>query len=173
MLSIYGNFKWIEENISSFKTNNKQNASLMLGILTDATSEEQAQLQAPFFLPFNLSLEMDGLSGMRLYQKFLMTDDILPASYENDGVDLQLTGINHSITKEAWITKLETLSVPAEKLGAPTRPKQSRSAATTQVYSTTTSENLPQESLTETPPPINPESPTRREAMQTSLYRCI
>mgnify|MGYP003674781075 CR=1 FL=1 len=168
MESIYGNFKWIEENISSFKTNNKQNTSLMLGFLTDATAEKQAQLQAPFFLPFNLSLEMDGLSGMKLYQKFLMTDDILPASYENDGVDLQLTGINHSISKEAWITKLETISVPAEKLGAPTRPKQSRSAASRQVYSTTTSENLPQESLTETPPPVNPESPTRREAMQTS-----
>ena len=168
MKSIYGNFKWIEENISSFKTKNKQNASLMLGVLTDATAEEQPQLQAPFFLPFNLSLEMDGLSGMRLYQKFLMTDDILPASYENDGVDLQLTGINHSITKEAWITKLETISVPSEKLGAPIRPKQSLSSSTSQVYSTTTSEDLPQESITETPPPIDPTSPTRREAMQTS-----
>ena len=166
--SVYGNKKWINANITSFRDNNKQNSSLMLGILTDASNAEQAQLQAPFFLPFNLSLEMDGLSGMKLYQKFLMTDDILPASYERDGVDLQLTGVNHSISKDAWITKLETISVPAEKLGAPKRPQQNTSAASRQTYSTTTSENLPQESITPTPPPVNPESATRREAMEIS-----
>ena len=53
---------------------------------------------------------------MKLYEKFLMTDDILPPSYEKDGVDLQINGINHSISKDAWITKVDTLSVPRNSL---------------------------------------------------------
>ena len=167
MTFIYKDLSWVDDNINSFKHNNKQNASLMLGVLTDATNAKQAaQLQAPFFLPFNLSLEMDGLSGMKLYQKFLMTDDILPASYERDGVDLQLTGINHSITSDSWITKLETISVPAEKLGAEKRPSQQNSKATLQTQSQ--GSLIPQESETPTPPPINPDSIARKNAMQSS-----
>jgi len=96
--SVYGDFQWTSENIASLESHGKTHTNLILGEL----SKKQpggAQLQAPMFLPFNLSLEMDGLSGMRLYQKFLMTDDILPPSYEKDGVDLQITGINHNITQ--------------------------------------------------------------------------
>ena len=29
---------------------------------------------------------------------------------EKDGVEIQISGINHSITPDAWITKLDTLS---------------------------------------------------------------
>ena len=129
--SIYGDFQWTSENIQSFVSHVTTHCNLILGELTKK-QPEGAQLQSPMFLPFNLSLEIDGLSGMRLYQKFLMTDDILPPSYEKDGVDLQIKSINHNITSQAWTTKLETISTPADKLGPIKRPKSLSSAVTRQ-----------------------------------------
>ena len=92
---MYNDLKFIDENVTSLTAHNQTHAKLLLGILTDATAAEAAQLDAPFFLPFNLSLEMDGISGIKLYQKFLITNDILPPSYQDDNVDLQVTGVNH------------------------------------------------------------------------------
>lgn len=161
-LSIYESpYQWDDENIKSLTSHNKTHSSLILGELTKI-QPEGSQLQAPMFLPFNLSLEMDGLSGMRLYEKFLITDDILPPSYEKDGVDIQIKGINHSINPGGWTTTLDTQSVPADKLASVIRPAQLLSEVTTQ-----TTSNAP-EIFTEPPPPIEPESITRREAMLSS-----
>tara|TARA_R110000782_G_scaffold58671_5_gene122383 strand:- start:1562 stop:5014 length:3453 start_codon:yes stop_codon:yes gene_type:complete len=75
-------------------------------------SAQRGKIPQPFFLPFNLNLEMDGLSGMKLFEKFRITDDILPPSYEKDSVDIIIKGINHSVDINSWKTTLDTLSVP-------------------------------------------------------------
>ena len=80
------------------------------GILASSNS-----IPSPFFLPFNLNLELEGLSGMRLFQKFRMTDDILPPSYEKDSVDIIVKGINHNIDVQSWKTTIDTMSVPRFK----------------------------------------------------------
>tara|TARA_R110002012_G_scaffold47454_3_gene124381 strand:- start:8097 stop:11024 length:2928 start_codon:yes stop_codon:yes gene_type:complete len=162
-LKIYGDtsLKFLNDNIGSLVSHNKTHASLLVGKLT-----KDNQIQAPFFLPFNFQLEMDGLSGMKLYQKFLMTDDILPPTYTNDGVDLQITGINHKIDTSSWITELTTQSVAAETLGAPARPKQLVSSQTTQ-QSSAQGDALPL-STNEAPASDDPESVERFNAMQSS-----
>lgn len=162
-LKIYGDksLKFLSTHIDALINHNKTHASLIVGKLT-----KDNQIQAPFFLPFNFSLEMDGLSGMKLYQKFLMTDNILPPSYANDGVDLSITGINHKIDNEAWITELTTQSVAAETLGAPARPKQLVSTQTAQQSSNTTSSQPL--SVSEPPASLNPEAIERFNAMQAS-----
>ena len=76
---------------------------------------KENRVPSPFFLPFNLSLEVEGMSGMRLFEKFRMTDDILPPSYEKDAVDIIVKGINHSIDTKKWSTTIDTLSVPRHK----------------------------------------------------------
>ena len=121
---IYNENRFISENINSLTSFNTTHASLILGKLTQPGGDGKQQLQAPFFLPFNFSLEMEGLSGMILYQKFLISDDVLPPSYEGGGVEIQIKGINHSINTTAWTTKLDTLSTPAAKnsLGEETTP---------------------------------------------------
>ena len=73
------------------------------------------RIPKPFFLPFNLNIEMEGLSGMRLFEKFRVTDDILPPSYAKDSVDIIVKGINHNIDVQSWKTTLDTLSVPRFK----------------------------------------------------------
>jgi hypothetical protein len=111
--SIYNAKNFINENISTLKSLNSTHANLVVGRISQPSEDQQ--IQAPFFLPFNFSLEMEGLSGMKLYQKFLISDEVLPPSYEKGGVEIQIKGINHSINTTAWTTKLDTLSVPAFK----------------------------------------------------------
>ena len=69
-------------------------------------------LPSPFFLPFNLNLEMEGLSGIKLFEKFRISDDILPPSYEKDSVDIIVKAINHNIDIQSWKTTVDTQSVP-------------------------------------------------------------
>jgi hypothetical protein len=115
-LTIYGDKRWFSEHIDTLTNLNTTHASLILGMLTQPDSEGEQQLQSPFFLPFNLSLEMEGLTGMKLYQKFKISEEILPPSYEKGGVDIQIKGINHTVNNSGWKTKLETQSVPSAKL---------------------------------------------------------
>ena len=56
---------------------------------------------------------MDGLSGMKLYQRFKVNDNILPPSYTGDDVDLIIKGINHTVGTNGWTTKVDTLSAPS------------------------------------------------------------
>jgi hypothetical protein len=107
--------EWDSNNIPTAVESLSTALSLSMGMLSSTNKAGDAQLPAPFFLPFNLQLTMDGLSGMTLYQKFKITEDVLPPSYEDDSVDIIIKGINHSITADAWITKLDTLSVPRPK----------------------------------------------------------
>ena len=81
--------------------------------LVQAELSKQNILPSPFFLPFNLSLEVEGLSGMKLFQKFKISNDILPSSYENDNIDIIVKALNHSIDVQKWSTTIDTISVPA------------------------------------------------------------
>ena len=60
---------------------------------------------------------MDGLSGMRNYDRFSITEDILPYSYrssdsENGGViDFIIKGISHNISSNQWKTKIESQTI--------------------------------------------------------------
>ena len=166
---IYNQGKWISDNITPFINHSQTHASLVLGELT-TPGEAEAQLAAPFFLPFTFSMTIDGLSGMRLYEKFLITDDILPPSYDRESVDLQIRGVNHSINSDAWTTTVEAFSVPAPKnLAAPKRPNQLVSEDTTQYLTGGGGGALPNTVLIEAPASDDPTSVARFEAMQKSF----
>lgn len=66
------------------------------------------------FIPIDLSIEMEGLSGILLYQKLLTTEEILPKSYA-EKIDFIVMSLNHSIDKGGWSTTINTLSVPKKK----------------------------------------------------------
>ena len=63
------------------------------------------------FIPIDLTVEMEGLSGILLYNKLITTDEILPASYDNK-IDFIVMSMDHSIDNGEWTTTLSTLSVP-------------------------------------------------------------
>ncbi len=64
-------------------------------------------IAANFFIPFNMGLKMDGLSGMRLFDALSITNEVLPSLY-TDSLVFIINGINHTITDAGWITSLST-----------------------------------------------------------------
>ena len=125
---VYNNRHFLKKNIETLSSYNIQYSKLMVGYLSDInnTIKAKQRIKAPFFLPFNMSLEMDGLAGMVLYQKFKMNDNVLPESYKSNKVDLIIKEINHSITPQTWTTTVETLSTPSTiRAGAGSLPDKS------------------------------------------------
>lgn len=68
------------------------------------------------FLPFDLTLKIDGLSGMKVYQQYIADTEFLPSNYPQSLVFL-IKGITHEITNNQWITTLESLAVPKNPFG--------------------------------------------------------
>tara|TARA_R110000782_G_scaffold268189_1_gene364317 strand:+ start:36 stop:3347 length:3312 start_codon:yes stop_codon:yes gene_type:complete len=67
---------------------------------------------APFFLPFNLSLEMHGLAGMKIFNSFSIDGKGLPLSYNPKNIKLVIKSLSHTLSLEGWKTKVETISTP-------------------------------------------------------------
>ena len=63
------------------------------------------------FLPFNLSLTMDGLSGMKIYQRYTINSTFLPKMYSNT-VDFIVKSVNHTIQNNTWLTNVESIAIP-------------------------------------------------------------
>lgn len=65
------------------------------------------------FIPVRLSLTIDGLSGIKIYNKLIFNTKFLPSNYP-DSIEFLVTQVNHELQDNKWITKLETISVPKQ-----------------------------------------------------------
>ena len=75
------------------------------------------QISSPYFIPVELSLDLDGISGFKLYEKFDITPEyILPTSYPNN-LNFVIQGVSHTLNNGNWTTQLQTLSWSAEEEG--------------------------------------------------------
>jgi hypothetical protein len=68
------------------------------------------------FLPFDLTLTIDGLSGMKVYQKYIIDTDFLPSNYPSS-LEFLIKGITHTIQNNQWITTLESVAIPKNPFG--------------------------------------------------------
>ena len=90
--------------------------NLIMGVLSQPKGKGGlGQLSAPFFLPFNFNMDIDGISGIKLFQKFLIDEKILPPAYDKDSVEILVKTTDHTINKSSWITKIGTQSAPRPK----------------------------------------------------------
>jgi putative chitinase len=69
------------------------------------------------FLPFDLQLTLDGLSGMKIYQKYTIDTAFLPSNYPTS-LNFLLKGITNTISNNEWITTLESFAIPANPFGS-------------------------------------------------------
>jgi hypothetical protein len=69
------------------------------------------------FLPFDLHLTLDGLSGMKIYQKYTIDTAFLPSNYPTS-LNFLLKGITNTISNNEWITTLESFAIPANPFGS-------------------------------------------------------
>lgn len=63
------------------------------------------------FIPFKLGLKMDGLSGIKIYNKLNIDTSYLPSNY-GDTLDFIVTGVNHTLSGNDWETEILTMAVP-------------------------------------------------------------
>lgn len=63
------------------------------------------------FIPLNLQLTMDGLSGIRQYQTFDIDETLLPSEY-NDKLKFITTTVTNKIDTKGWETTISSLGVP-------------------------------------------------------------
>jgi hypothetical protein len=69
------------------------------------------------FLPFDLSITMDGLSGMKVYQKYTIDTTYLPSNYPTS-LEFIIKSINNTISNNQWTTTLESMAIPKNPFGS-------------------------------------------------------
>ncbi len=101
--------------IDNLQSKYSEFCSLVVGELTkNPTSTKDSDnniqtMKSPFFIPVKLSITMDGLSGLLLYEKINFYNNILPPSYGEDNVEFIITALTDDITNDnSWKTTLET-----------------------------------------------------------------
>jgi hypothetical protein len=63
------------------------------------------------FIPFKLGITMDGISGIKIYNKLNIDSSFLPVRY-GDTLNFIITGVNHKLQNNDWETTLETIVMP-------------------------------------------------------------
>jgi hypothetical protein len=63
------------------------------------------------FIPFKLGLTMDGISGIKIYNKLHVDTRFLPSNYSNT-MDLIVTGVSHKLQNNDWETEIEATVIP-------------------------------------------------------------
>jgi len=109
---------WNQEDIIAFSNSIQSFAEYNQAgeILKQRQSNPLASSPNIGFLPFDLTLTIDGLSGMKIYQKFIADTEFLPSNYPKS-LEFLIKGITHEIKDNQWVTKLESLAVPKNPFG--------------------------------------------------------
>lgn len=105
--SVYVDYNVEASTLSSLKDLNGSISTFISSYLTN-----HSLAPSPFFLPFNLKLTMDGLSGMKIYDSFQIDGKVLPPTYSSSQIQLIIKSLSHSVSKDGWVTKIETFSKP-------------------------------------------------------------
>jgi hypothetical protein len=75
-------------------------------------------IQGKGFIPVNLNLTMDGLSGIKLFEAYTINDEILPSNYQN-AIRFINRGVTHKIDDKGWVTMLDSLGGPDSRTLTP------------------------------------------------------
>jgi hypothetical protein len=76
-------------------------------------------------IPFEVMIEMDGISGIKIGQAFQINEGIMPNKYYGT-IGFIVTGIEHTIANNRWITKLKAQTIVLEGAASKTvAPDQS------------------------------------------------
>ena len=63
------------------------------------------------FIPFKLNFTLDGISGIKIYNKLEVNTEFLPKVYGKTA-DLIVTGVSHTLSNNDWTTQIETTLIP-------------------------------------------------------------
>ena len=66
------------------------------------------------FIPLSFELTLDGISGIKIYNKLSINNKFLPTNYP-ESLNFVITKVNHQISNNSWDTSLSTISMPVTK----------------------------------------------------------
>lgn len=98
-LKLYKKVKYTETQLNNFLAANKDKSKI-------ATKFQPGT----GFIPFNLSITMDGLSGMKIGSKFIIDGSYLPSNYP-DTVDFLIKNLSHEIKDNKWTVTIESYCI--------------------------------------------------------------
>jgi len=101
---------------SDFIKNNKSAAlDYYIYAQSETSNQNSEYIESSIgFLPFNLKLSMDGLSGVKIYNKIKVNVAFLPSNYD-ETLSFIVTGVNHKLSNNEWVTSLDTIATTKEK----------------------------------------------------------
>ena len=71
------------------------------------------------FIPVELSITLDGISGVKIYQKLNINQKFLPQEYQTNSItgtlDFIIKKVDHKLSGNKWETNLSTLSIPPSR----------------------------------------------------------
>ena len=90
-----------------------------MGMMNDYFKSEEAKIYKTSeagspsigFIPFELGLTMDGLSGLKIYNKLNVDTTFLPDQYPKS-LEFVVKGVEQTIQNNDWTTKVTTIAVP-------------------------------------------------------------
>ncbi len=63
------------------------------------------------FIPLSFEVVLDGISGIKIYNKLSINSEFLPSNYL-ESLKFVITKVNHNISNNSWDTSLSTVSMP-------------------------------------------------------------
>ena len=111
------NAKWWFLDSNPDFTKQGQNAfRLYLDKINKLDYKDKGILSAEGFIPMELSLTIDGLGGIDIYNKITIDTRILPANYPR-ALKFIARGVNHKVSNNNWETQIKTISTtPTDKI---------------------------------------------------------
>lgn len=102
-------YAWDPEKVTEFP-------SILTNMITFSQTSiatvEQKATGALGFIPINLNLTFEGISGMKIYNQFVVDSSFLPKRY-GETLRFLIKGITHKIENNKWLTSIDTVVVPA------------------------------------------------------------
>ena len=123
--------QWNEDSFANFTNTQKQllEYDQKQSTLAVKTTNPYSSLPNNVFLPFILTLTMDGLSGMKIFNKFNIDSRFLPKNYP-EAMEFVIMNISHTIQNNTWTTNITSAAIPLDPVG--TKPGKQTSPIKTQ-----------------------------------------
>ena len=114
---MWGAFNISDSDIDIFMSLNRDIANYYVN-----KAVKNQDIPSPLVIPFNLSMTMMGLSGIRIYERFNVDTKILPPMFDNNGYNFITKAVSHEIKNNKWITTLESQVINKEDPNVPDIP---------------------------------------------------
>jgi hypothetical protein len=115
--SFWRDKQYIKDQIDAGRTAYSQYATTHIQFLETGAGEGK---NPAGIIPFEVSIQMEGIGGLKKGQAFTINRGIMPEKY-NDVVGFIVTGIDHDISNNRWVTniKAQTIIIGKGKAKAP------------------------------------------------------